>query len=308
MAEFLTGEYLNTRLAPQILREFQNNRADFFAAIPMAPAEAISEEGLRMNLVIDNVDSVINPVDDFDSSDVNEMDIKKGIIGWDYITTKPTKITKEQLRAAVFDKTATVRVMHTESLLRKRRDYAIDKLLPADNTESKLPVLRTTGPTVNGRKRLVVTDLINFLDAVRALDPDDESQFNMVLSRNHVTDLLIDTKDNQPFRDLYFKHKTGEVIDVYGFRFFRNNSNGVYTSAGVKKPLGSAIVAGDQDASLFFYGPNTVMGYGNIGVHVNPIEQDTRSNPPRLEMRITANLLTERKQETLTGAIVSDNA
>ncbi|WP_286747868.1 hypothetical protein [Roseivirga sp. UBA1976] len=305
MATFVNGEYLNDRLAPQILRELKDDKDDFLQAIPDAPEEAITEEGLRLLLIKETVTGDINPGADYDDNDVNELDSDKAIIGWDSLSTKPTKVTKDAIRASVYDKRNEIRVQHTRVLRRLYRDLIIHSLAPADDTDAKLPVLRTTGELVGGRRRLTIEDIINYQDALRALNVEEEG-WNIRLSRVHLTDLLLKTKDNQEFRDLYHDRKTGEIMNLYNFNFWWGNHQLYYSNAGVKKARGAAVVAGDQIASLFWQEEYVCKAMGMVMAHLDPMSQNTRSNPPKEEFRLTAYAKAMLKHEQGTGALVSN--
>ena len=50
------------------------------------------------------------------------------------------------------------------------RDYVANKLAPSKHVSGAMPVLRTTGAVVNGRKMLTFTDLLNFYAEIEKLN------------------------------------------------------------------------------------------------------------------------------------------
>ena len=192
-------------------------------------------------------------------------------------------------------------------LRRKYRDYVLHNLAPADSSDAKLPVLRTTGADDGtGRRRLIVDDLITYQKMLRSINLDQESEdWYIRLSNEHVTDLLIDTKSNQTFRDLNHKTPSGEMMNVYGFKFFRGNHQILFATGGAKKAIGAAAIATDRNASIFWTPAMVTKSIGMVTAHLNPMSQDTRSNPPKEEFRLTGYIQAQLKHETGTGAIVS---
>lgn len=307
MATFVTGEYLNDVLAPQLLREYRDDKSDFLAAIPDAPAQAMTEEGLRLMILKEVTEAEIDPAGDYVDADVNQLDHDRAIIPYQYITTKPTEVNKEDLRMAIYDKRNYIREHHSRIIKRKFRDYVLDGLAPDDDTNTDLPVMRTTGEVVNGRKRMQVSDLIEYASLLRGLNIPMEG-WNLRLSNEHITDLTLETKGNQDFRDHYHSRKTGELmIQLYGFDLWMGNHEVLYDASGVKKPMGSVKAATDQNSSVFWLSENVCKAWGNVMLHLKPMTQDTRGNYPKEEFRVTGNVKVTRKQEIATGAIVSDN-
>lgn len=307
MPNFTSGEYLNDVLAPQLLKEYRDDKSDFLSAVPDAPPEAMTEEGLRLMILKETTEAVVNPAADFVGGDVNVLDHDQAIIPYDSISTKPTEVNKEQLRNATYDKKAWIREQHNRIMLRKFRDYVIDSFAPTDDTDANLPVIRTTGDPIAGdRNRLQILDIIEYGKLLRGLDLDPSGGWNIRLCNDHLSDLLIETRANQDFRSHYHNMKTGEMmIELYGFRFWFGNHQTIYNAAGVKQALGAVKGATDELASVFWYEENVCKAWGNVMVHVSPMEQDTRSNPAKEEFRVTANLKATRKKEIGTGAIVS---
>lgn len=305
---FVNGEYLNAKLAPILTRELQDDETDFLQAIPDAPDEAIGDEGLRLMMLKETAEGDINPAADYDENDVKDLDHDKALLPWDTFSTKPMRVTKAELRAAIYDKRAEVRSQNMRVLRRLWRDYCIDKLAPVDDANVLLPVMRTTGELVNGRRRLRVQDIITYRYHLKEanIPKDENGDWNIRLCNDHELDLLLETKENQDFRDHYHDPKRGEIMNMYEFNFWFGNHKTYYDQTGAKKAMGAIPVATDMPASIFWNKHFTVKKFGYVTAHLDPMSQDTRHNPPREEFRLTGYGQCTTKHETGTGALVSD--
>lgn len=312
MAELIDGLYLNQYVAPQLLKEFRNYNDKFMAALEPAPEGAKTADGLRQNKLINNVGFYVNNTAPFTPK---SMTGKNNIIPWDKLDTDPTQVTNAEVRALAFDKRAEVRVKQSQAFRIGTRDYAMNKLAPSAHVAGAMPVLRTTGPVVNGRKRLTFQDLINFYAEIEALNLIDDANseipnsWNMILNMEHRADLMIDEAGtNNHRRNIEFDPNTGEFKRFYKFRMWENNAAPLYSATGELKARGSVREPGDQGASVFFYSPNTVYHLENLLILYKPEYQDTRNADPTSELRLQSYGLCDKKQEYGFGALVSDNA
>ncbi|WP_086984824.1 MULTISPECIES: hypothetical protein [Elizabethkingia] len=312
MAELIDGLYLNTYVAPQLLKEFRNYNDRFMAALQPADAAAISADGIHFNKLINNVGFLVNNTNPFTPAAMNG---KTGFVPWDKLDTTPTSCTDKEARALAFDKQAAVRVKQSQSFKIGVRDYVANKLAPAKNVSGSMPVLRTTGAVENGRKRLTFTDLLNFYAEIEKLnlidaDPSEEvNAWNMILNTEHRSDLLVDLASTNNHRgNIEFDSNTGELKRFYKIRMWENNDTPLYSATGDLKARGSVQEAGDQKASVFFYAPNTVYHLEKLMILYKPMELDTRNADPTSEIRLHAYGLCDKKQNYGFGALVSDNA
>lgn len=309
MATFSAGEHLN-QLRAMLMHDMVNDKSSYMGVIPNAPKEAIKAEGLDMNLITRTAEAEIGQTEDYVNSDVLELDVTKATIAWEYITTKPMKTDKDQIRAAIYNPESEIRTQNSRALMNAYRRFVLHGIAPDANT-AKMPVLRTSGAAdSNGRRRCTVNDLIDYQDAFRAVENlDFEEDLYMNLCRQHVTDLMIDTKSNQDFRSMYHNMKKGTPLDLYGFKMlFGNQGKVIYNETGTKLAVQATTVATDQEGSVAFWAPNVVKAVGNLENHYDPSSQDTMSNPPKSKHRITGYVLGARKQDEAVGALVSDNA
>ncbi|MBE7649288.1 hypothetical protein, partial [Tenacibaculum finnmarkense] len=160
MPALVDGIWLEQYVEPQLLEEFKNFNDDFIGTLKRPNPAAIDKDGIKFNKLINNVGFHINKGDAFTPQ---SMTGKKGLVNWDKLDTDLTQVTDAELRAMAFDKDAAIRVKHSESFKIGVRDYAMHKLAPEKHVAGKMPILRTTGAVINGRKRLTYTDLVDYL-------------------------------------------------------------------------------------------------------------------------------------------------
>ncbi len=308
MATIADGNWLNQYVAPQLLLEFKNYNDAFLQALKGAPKQAITADGIRFNKLINNVGFYVDNTADFVAK---KMAGKKVFVEWEKYDTDTTEVDDAEIRALGYDKRSEVRGKHTEAFKIGYRDHVIWKLAPDDNSLAEMPVVRTTGSNDgNGRLRMTFKDLVQYLERVKALNLPKENELNLVLCPAHSTDLIID-RDSAPYfanKNIFFDPATGKVKSVMGFNFWENNAAPAYASDGNKLAKGAALVAGDQYASTFFYGSNTVKHIEKVKILYKPETQDTKSADPTSEFRTQTYGLVDRIVDYGFGAIVSANA
>lgn len=305
MPELQDGLWAIQYLEPQLLEDFRNYNDDFIGTLKAPNPAAIGEDGILFNKLINNVGFKVNANSDFTPV---PMTGKKGLVIWDKLDTTPTLCTDKELRGMAFDKEAATRVEHTNTFKIGVRDYVLNKLAPANSSNAKMPVIRTTGAAFEGRKRLTYSDLLNFYNKVGKLNLSDKSGWYMVLGDDHRADLLEDRANTTNYRDLEFDKETGEIKRFFKMKFFENNDTPLYSASGDLKSLGSIAAPTDQRGSIFYYAPNTVYHIEAVTVLYKEMKNDTRSKDPQSELRLHTYGLCEKKQEHGFGAIISENA
>lgn len=304
------GLYLNTYVAPQLLTEYRNFNDDFVGVIPNAPQDAVSADGIRFNKLINNVQFLVNNTQDFTAT---SMAGKKGLIEWDKFDTTPTKVTDAEARALAFDKRSEVRKKHGDAWKLGFRDYILNKLAPSQAAAGML-ILRTTGETVAipgktyGRKRLTFDDMINFEAQVTELGLLNTDQLFLILNAQHQADLKLDMANTTNNREaITINPQTGSISRFYKLKIFENNAAPVYSAAGTLKAQGAVGADGDQLASTFFCGENTVKYVNQVKILYKPETTDTKNADPTSEFRQQSYGLCDKVQEYGFGAIVSGN-
>ncbi len=307
MATVADGQWLNQFVAPQLLQEFKNYNDAFLSALKPAQKAALTTDGIRFNKLINNVGFYVDNTADFVAK---KMTGKKIFLPWEKYDTDPTEVDDAEVRALGYDKRSEVRAKHTEAFKMGYRDHVIWKLAPDDDTNTEMPIMRTTGGNDGtGRKRLVFADLVKYLEMVKALNLPKEDELHMILCPKHSTDLILDRDSAAYFanKQIFFDPVTGKVNSVMGFKFWENNSAVAYGADGEKLAKGAVLGAGDQQGSLFFYAPNTVKHIEGVKVFYNPETLDTKSADPKSVFRTQTYGLVDRILDYGFGALVSAN-
>ncbi|SHK69672.1 hypothetical protein [Epilithonimonas mollis] len=299
------GLWLVPYIEPQLLEEAVNYNDDFIAALGKPDAKAIGKDGIYFNKLNNNVGFKVNASTDFTPA---QMTGKKNMVPWDKLDTTPTNITDKEMRALAFDKESEVRKKQMAAWKLGVRGYTVSKIAPKQHASGKMPVIRTTGEVINGRKRLKSQDLYNFYEEIEALKLADPNGFHFVLNSTHRADLMYEKSKTSNHWDIEFDPITGKVKRFYKFNLWENLDTANYTAEGVLKSLGSLPTEGDQSASVFFYAPNTVYHIEDLLVLYKEMKTDTRSVDPQSEIRLHTYGLCDKKQEHGFGALVSDNA
>lgn len=302
------GLWLNQYVAPQLLKDFKNYKDDFIGVLPGAPKAALTADGIRFNKLINNVGFYVNNTADFTAK---KMLGQKTIVEWEKYDTDPTEVDDAEIRSLAFDKRAAVREAHTDSFKMGIRDHVVWKLCPDDNTNSNMPVVRTSGDNDGtGRKRLTFIDLVKYLESIKDLQLPKKDKLFMILNGQHCTDLIIDRDSAKYFADknIFFDPETGAIKNVLSFKFFENSSAPLFNDGTQKKAKGAIQAAGDQYGSLFFYAPNAVYHIEKTKILYSSEVTDTKSADPKSEFRTQTYGLVDRIIDYGFGAIVSDNA
>lgn len=304
-AEMTEGNFLNTYVAPQLLAEFKNYKDDFIGVLPGVPRQAITADGVRYNMLINNVGFHVDNDTEFTAK---KMTGKKIFVPWEKYDTDPTMVDDAEIRSLAYDKRAEVRVKHAESFKIGIRDHVIHKLCPPDDTSSDMPVVRTTGnDDGTGRLRMTFADLVRYLETVKKLNLPLADQLYIILCPEHATDLILDRDSAAYFanKDIFFDPKTGAVKSIMGFKFFENSSGVAFNNAGKKLAKGAAMTSTDRNASLFFYAPNALYHIESVKILYKPETIDTKSADPASEFRTQTYGLVDRVRDYGFGAIVS---
>jgi hypothetical protein len=298
-----TGTWLKQYVDPMLLSEFKNYKDDFIGTLTKAPKGAIDTDGIKFNKLINAIGLHVNKTTAFTPV---AIDAQKGLVPWDKLDTDVTVVTDAELRAMPFDKDSEIKKMHMDSWKIGIRNYVMYKLAPTQNTATT-PVVRTTGATVGTRKRLTIGDLINYITELKKLNLTDTNAWYMILCPEHEADLLLDRNDptNVNRGDLIINPSTGKIDRLYELKFFTNNFNVTYTTAGVLRAQGAAAVSTDRNASIFYYAPNTVYHVENVMSLYTPMQQATRTIDPQSDYRLHSYGLCDKKQDYGFGAIIS---
>jgi len=224
-------------------------------------------------------------------------------IGLDKLETENTIITDDELLALPYDKPGSVIEQHRESLEQKAAEKSIHSLCPLEDT-SDTPVLFTSGDSTGytyNRKRLAVADIIKMKKALDDLKVPLEGR-ELVLCNQHVEDLLM---TSQSFKEQWYKRKTGEIFDMFGFKISQFVTNPLFNSGTQKKKaFGSAAAAAtDLETSVVYYNKRAVQARGTAKMYHAKAEDNPQYRQSVIGFRIYHICLP--KKNTGFGAIVS---
>ena len=307
MATEQSGNWLNQYVAPQLLAERRNYKADFIGVLGSIPESARNADGVRYNKLINNVEFKVGNTLEFTAT---SMEGKKVFLPWEKYDTTPTKVDDKEIRALSYDKRNAVRVKHNEAFQIGIRNHTLHKLAPANGDSADMPVTLTTGTADGKRKRLTFVDLATYLETVKKLNLPIADQLYMVLCPQHVTDLILDPDASKFFidRSLYIDPISGKVKSFMGFKFFENNDAVYYDPTTKAKVAEGTSPTPDThfQASQFFYAPNTIYHLDSVKILYSPETQDTKSADPTSIFRTQTYGMVDRIEEYGVGAIISD--
>lgn len=259
---------LNQLLVAELLQIFSNIKDDFMADLKDYSGAVnndvikFNDIGADPNVLIDNT---TYPIANVVRTDVGVA------VSLHKLETENTKITAAEYQALPYDKNSSVMAAHVRALREARVKLGLHSLAPADNTNSKLPVLQTTGKsTDSGRLQLTMQDIINFKSLVdKNQDPETRK---LVLCSDHINDLL--SIDNV-FRDRYYNIASGQLITrLLGFDIYENLRTPKFAADLTKKAYGSAAISTDRSASVYFNTANAMKAIGSANVYYRDKSMD----------------------------------
>ena len=220
-----------------------------------------------------------------------------------YDTTN-TKISDDELYALSYDKIGSVVEQHKDVLEERTAEHGLHSLCPSADSATTPVILTTGGTNGNGRKRMLISDVIALkkrLDDLKV--PRGLNERILVLCNDHVNDLLLDTSEEQSFRDRYFNTKTGEPIDFLGFTIFEDAYCPVFNASNTKKAFGAAAAGSDQNASTLIIRSRAFKSKGTLKMYYTPSELETKNRETVAGFRLYHVVLP--KKNTGFGAIIS---
>ena len=105
----------------------------------------------------------------------------------------------------------------------------------------------------------------------------------LVLCSDHVNDLL---ETSQVFKEQYnINRNDGTVGRLYGFDIYEFANNPLYTTAGVKKALGSTASAGEFQCSFAFYVQRVFKATGSTKMYYSEAGTDPEYQRNKINFR-----------------------
>ncbi|WP_367867891.1 hypothetical protein [Pedobacter sp. WC2423] len=218
--------------------------------------------------------------------------------------TVATPITDDEMYASSVKKMDLVKDRHGKAIVKAMIKMALHALAPAGNT-AKMPVLLTTGeadPT--GRIRMKMGDLLTLKTAADDLEIDEASR-RLVLSSQHVNDLIWEDKKLEGF---FFNRATGAVQqNLLSFDVHTHISNPYFNpTTKVKLAYGAVPAVTDHKASVLFSLDRAAKAMGWTKMYFSEAKNDTQYQRNLVNFRQYGIVLPTAEEQR--GAIVSGNA
>lgn len=205
-------------------------------------------------------------------------------IGLDKFQTKVTPITDDELYAISYDKIASVKERHGNSINDAKFAKAAHALCAQSNT-AKTPVLCTSGSTdpSTGRKKITPKDIVAMKRAMDKLKVPATGR-RLVLCSDHVNDLL---EADQNFKEQYnnINRTEGTVGRLYGFDIYEFANNPVYSTAGVKNGVNATPGTGEFQCSFAFHVNRVFKATGSTKMYWSPAETDPEYQRNKVNFR-----------------------
>ena len=230
--------------------------------------------GVDPDVLVNNTTYPI-PLQSLDDADIT--------IGLDKYQTKVTPVTDDELYAISYDKISRVKESHANAINDSKFAKAAHSLCANENT-AKTPVLITTGERdeATGRLKLTTKDLVSMKRSLDNLKVPVDSR-RLVLCPDHVNDLL---EADQNFKEQYnINRGEGTVARMYGFDIYTFGNNPYYTTAGVKKAVGSTAETGEFQCSFAFYTKRVFKATGSTKMYWSAAENDPEYQRNKVNFR-----------------------
>ncbi len=276
--------------------------ASFLGLIPSFD-EYVQTSGKGENQVIHLVDIGADPevLLNNNTYPIGYQEIEDGdiVFSLDKYQTKATPVSDDELYAIAYDKIDSLNKRHKNSILKTKFAKAVHALAPMSHT-SDTPVLLSTGTDFSGRKRVTLNDIILLRQAFNDAGVPDDGDRVLVLSSDHLTDLLIEDKD---LYKNYVNTKTGELQPLlYGFKVFTYFNMPYFTiGTKAKTSFGAVATSNESAASVAFYAPDMFRATGMTKMYYD--KPDTQNQRTAFNYRHYY-LVAPMKQRAI-GALIS---
>ncbi len=235
---------------------------------------------------------------------ISELDDADKSFSLELFDTVNTPVPDHILYALSYDKIRVVIDQHNSALQKMTARKAIHAFAP-DTHSDATPIVQTSGPVVNGLKRLTVEDIINLKRYFDKLKVPVDGRI-LVLHPDHVNDLLL---TDEAFKQQYKDIRTGQILRLFGFDIYEFADMPVYKIDATTSELVKVAINEDTSgittypASVAYYAPRTIYARGSVKMFMQRAQDDPeyRRNLVGFRMRFAA--LPMRKEAI--GAIVS---
>ena len=238
---------LKERFYPE--SSFLNYVKDFS---PLVDNDALNlaEAGIDPKVLINNTTYPINVVQRVDTPIRIELDL---------FETENTLVRRPEAIEYAYDQLESVIMGHRNTLKSTTGAKAAHAYAPDSDTPDT-PIIQTSGAAFNGRKRLMVEDILYLKERFDNADIPPEKRI-LVLHPSHLTDLILfDVKAFKSITDFV----NGKPNRLAGFGVLEFSKMAYYDSSLNKKAFNSAPVAGDTFSSFAFQGDEVMKADGSV--------------------------------------------
>ncbi len=279
MPALVDGNHLNRYVRPQLIYELKNYEDTFTSFLGKVNRGALTTDGVSVNKLINDI-QVKTGLSDTAMLTPRKLVGKKGVIPWMNFTTETLYFTKEELRALSFDKQSEGRKLLKEAVINAVLRHTLHSISP-DKDETLTPVVETSGADDgSGRKMLTPSDILKMLRKMDIKTPV------AVLNKSHLIDLQEHEESKNRFRQMIVDERNMKPVPYAGVNMVSSDIAIRYTSAGNKRAIDAVPTATDKLASVFIDKTNTIYYLNDLFFTITPMQQDTRNEIPRTEMRI----------------------
>lgn len=292
MAQVVNEAWLEKYLMPQLTREYQNDREDFLGILPKVPAQAVGKEGIYKNRLVTQPEAVIDNQVDFSAPAANDK--KHLLVSWKTVDTKPSGVSRSEIRALPYNLESELRLRHMAAVKRLTRDYLLWVLAPDSAT--------TDTPVEQMSSGMAYDELVKLRTKIVKLNIDMRDTA-VIFAPEHVEDLGLEQGGGQKFRERMYDEVEGQAKGFAGFkRIYEHNNMPKYDPyTGQKKAFGSV---DGVPATLVLNVPEVIFHREGIQTYLKPMSQDTRSADPKNEFRIGGHFAADKLMNKGFAALI----
>ncbi len=299
MPVLVNGDHLNRYVAPALIKDLDDTQDNFTKFFGTVNKSAVSADGVSVQKLINDIavktglsaSAVLIP---------RSLQGKKTIIPWMNFTTETLQFNKEELRALMFDKKGEGRKMLVEAVYNAMLKASLHAIAPVSDAINT-PVIETSGADDgSGRKKLVPKDITSLLRKTDIKKPI------MVLSKNHLIDLQENADTANRFADILIDEATMTPKAYAGVGMVANDIDVAYTTGGNKRAIGAVPALTDKYGSVVIDKRNTIYFLNNLFFTMTKMEDDTRNEIPRTEIRIYGEFIGSVIEDDRRRAVIID--
>ncbi len=299
MATLIDGNHLNRYVRPQLIYDLKNYEDTFTSFLGKVNRGAVTTDGVSINKLINDI-KVKTGLDPTATLTPRQLVGKKGVIPWMNFTTETLYFNKEELRALSFDKQSEGRKLLKEAVLNATLQHTLHDISPTQDG-ANTPIVETSGTDDgSGRKMLTPSDILKMLRRMDIKNPVT------VLNKSHLIDLQEHEESKNRFREMIMDQRNMKPIPYAGVNMVASDITIRYTNAGNKRAIDATPTATDKFASVFIDKSNTIYYLNDLFFTMIPMQQDTRNEIPRTEMRIYGEFIGTVIEEDKKRATIID--